>query len=854
MGQQVNEVREDNRSWGIQIYPLLPKILQEGEPGYEAVLRLKAALKVAFEEKGIRNIALSGGYASGKSSILKTLRKELEVETVALKREVLEISGARLCETEFSETEANPVAKEKFEAEVEYSILKQLVYRENIDAMPSSRMRRIRHIDQYYRWFLSIGLIATLVIMFKPLPVLFSSLYQWTAWIYYLAEVFAIAFLLFIATNVVYHVVPSFINWKLGKLSLNGATIEEIESSSIFNKHLDEILYFFKATNYNVVFIEGLDRLGTLEIFTKLKGLNALLNTSKSIGRYIVFIYAVRDDLFTGEERTKFFDYIVPVIPLINSSNSAEKLKEKLGAYAERISDDDLDEIAFFIQDMRMLINIVNEFELYHAELCKEVSSLSLTKLLAMIAYKNYHPDDFAKLQRGEGKIYKCFDNLKGSLICKLKEAGNEVRSTKLSELLSDEREGFVKLVKQEIEQYNLPPLMEVFLRKGYLDEDYYDYLSYFHEGMLTRNDYHILQSMKLGIPQPPDTKIENLDCFYRRLKSYMFESLLILNNSLVDYIVQTNKPINPIIDLIVSNPADAASFLTFYYNEGKQRGKFCESLTKRDKDLSWSYINNHKELSVREFLRAAWFRAAGDLSRDDDKLKNYYHFIATHMEQIGRERCFELCDMAEFTYIQPSLNRELFDYVIEKNAYKLNEANLSIIASFLLPGEVVDPLKMRFSTFLRTKNIAVVNYISTYWNKIQSLFGRNLEERVSIRTLLVPSITQFTQEGHRFPDYTTIAPSAYDFVTESHLIEPRWDKVFFFFEKKDQSLTKELSEYLESFHKVLAQQSIDIDEIDEQYRQGVSALHKAIKRSRDISEGAREALISAFPLPFSLW
>lgn len=93
---------------------------------------------------------------------------------------------------------------------------------------------------------------------------------------------------------------------------------------------MDEIVYFFQVTKYNVVIIEDLDRFNNTEIFLKLREVNQLLNQSESVGRKIVFIYAVRDDMFLDEERTKFFDYITTVIPIINSSNSVDKLKEEL--------------------------------------------------------------------------------------------------------------------------------------------------------------------------------------------------------------------------------------------------------------------------------------------------------------------------------------------------------------------------------------------------------------------------------------------------------------------------------------------------------------------------------------------
>ena len=37
------------------------------------------------------------------------------------------------------------------------------------------------------------------------------------------------------------------------------------------------------------------------------------------------FFYLLKDDIFISKERTKFFDFIIPVIPVIDSSNSYDE-------------------------------------------------------------------------------------------------------------------------------------------------------------------------------------------------------------------------------------------------------------------------------------------------------------------------------------------------------------------------------------------------------------------------------------------------------------------------------------------------------------------------------------------------
>ena len=164
------------------------------------------------------------------------------------------------------------------------------------------------------------------------------------------------------------------------KIKLPNTEIEINENSdeSLINKYMDELIYFFSKTNYNILIIEDLDRFlenesikyKILIIFQKLKELSKILNDSKQINRPIKFIYAVKDNLFSNAtERTKFFDAIVPVIPVISNFNSYAELKDRFKG--EQIPDKIMQDISAHINDFRLIKNISNEYYLYKNELRK---------------------------------------------------------------------------------------------------------------------------------------------------------------------------------------------------------------------------------------------------------------------------------------------------------------------------------------------------------------------------------------------------------------------------------------------------------------------------------------------------
>lgn len=208
-------------------------------------------------------------------------------------------------------------------------------------------------------------------------------------------------------------------NFRVAHINLGdkASLSSEEKQESIFDKSLDEIVYFFESTQYDTVFIEDLDRFNQPNIFIKLRELNTVINNYDNIKRKVVFVYAIKDDMFKDEDRTKFFDFIIPVIPYINATNSGEILRDLLefekdenGIYKSKkydITDRYIGEISPFIQDMRVLTNICNEFLVYKRTL--KMTKLKDHEMFSMIAFKNLYPKEFAELEAEKGIVKQIF-------------------------------------------------------------------------------------------------------------------------------------------------------------------------------------------------------------------------------------------------------------------------------------------------------------------------------------------------------------------------------------------------------------------------------------------------------------
>lgn len=388
------------------------------------------ALHWAIKNKEVKNIALSGPYGSGKSSVIKTYlekypkTKYLSISLAAFSTPTKSVNGE---DDKTSSLADDWTLDDVDENVIEEGILKQLFYRVDVGKIPQSRYRKIKKLS-YWKIFFSLLLLTVVALavyleinpnvfeVFKNTVINNGEIFHLNQWSSYAVFTVTIFGLLLLITTVIKYVMS---NFRIANINLGdkASISKKEEKESIFDKSLDEIVYFFESTTYDTVFIEDLDRFNQPNIFIKLRELNTVINNYDNIKRKVVFIYAIKDDMFKDEERTKFFDFIVPVIPYINATNSGEILRGLLkfekgadGVYKSKnydISDRYIWKISPFVQDMRVLTNICNEFLVYKRTL--KTTKLKDEEMFSMITFKNLYPKEFAELQAERGIVKQAF-------------------------------------------------------------------------------------------------------------------------------------------------------------------------------------------------------------------------------------------------------------------------------------------------------------------------------------------------------------------------------------------------------------------------------------------------------------
>lgn len=455
--EPLTEQYDDNKHNGV--YQLLSDVIR-------SALNIKKNGKSDPTFAKARNIALSGGYGTGKSSVLCRLRDDPDFRyCFGRKSKCLFISLSSL-----NGQDGEPPKEKENETDqtdlIEKEIVKQLLYQGNSSI---SHFRRLRKTGLVKR--VGFGVIFGLIIFFVLMGLGWVNKIVgfFSAWLpvstiqiaVTLALFFILTCCLLIPATTHGHVRLKAVN--AGSASL---TWESDDDKSYFDRYLDEIAYFFNSSKKQVVVFEDIDRFDNTRIFEDLKELNTILNQDPSNKRRaICFVYAVRDSIFdvadqhrAGESaesgnvsyliaenieranRTKFFDVIIPMVPFMSPASAK-------GWIYEEFQNDGIDLrliglLSKHVTDMRLIKNIHNEFLVFNNELMAATEEqsgklkLDVDRVLAIVAYKSIYPRDFEKLRMGTS----CLDDIyrfKLSIVRK-KRRDSQAKSAELQFCIAD--------------------------------------------------------------------------------------------------------------------------------------------------------------------------------------------------------------------------------------------------------------------------------------------------------------------------------------------------------------------------------------------------------------------------------
>ena len=397
----------------------------------------ESAIDFVFNHDDVRNVAISGAYGAGKSSVLASYKAKHSGT------KFLHISLAHFQDNQEEGNSNEPIKSSVLEGK----ILNQLIHQIPANKIPQTNFRVKKSTGNKVIFGYTA---ATSLLLLTLLHILFFD--NWSAFVDTIPagkiqQILSLSTTstALLVSGIVCFSIFCFFSFRIllaqknksifKKLSFQGNEIEIFEESddSYFDKYLNEVLYLFENVDEDVVVFEDMDRFDASRIFERLREINTLVNLQRKKDNKPVlrFFYLLRDDIFVSKDRTKFFDCIIPVVPVVDSSNSYNQFISHLDKnnLLSEFNEGFLQGISLYVDDMRLLKNICNEFLVYYNRL--NTTELDYNKMFALVTYKNLFPRDFSDLQLNKGFVYALFDNKRNFIENTCAELKSKIEATR---------------------------------------------------------------------------------------------------------------------------------------------------------------------------------------------------------------------------------------------------------------------------------------------------------------------------------------------------------------------------------------------------------------------------------------
>ena len=669
------------------------------------------AINFVFENNDITNVAISGAYSAGKSSVIESYKnKHRELNFV-------HISLAHFRNPD--EEEVNIVR----ESVLEGKILNQLIHQISVEKIPQTNFRVKKETSKKGIIFMTailsllLGSVTYLLLfgtmssfvgnlsdgIIKDLLSVFTGNYT---------AVIVAAIAVISSITCIFNLIKIQVNKNLfHRISIQGNEIEIFESQedSYFDKYLNEVLYLFEQVEADAIVFEDMDRFNANSIFERLREVNNLTNIQrrnkvrgkKKNTQYkpLRFLYLLRDDIFITKDRTKFFDYIIPIVPVLDGSNAYEQFMKHLkqGNIFDNFDDVFLQRLSLYIDDMRVLKNVYNEFVVYMHRL--DNTDLNWNKMLAMIVYKNLFPRDFSNLQLAKGYVHELFeqkDKLAIETLNKLRERESERKET-------------INRINEEtlIDVQEIDDAYEAKYKRLPQHPHYYNRLS--EEGEKQKNKLELeknerkrgIEINKEGRVLEYEEKLTKTQYEISVTKTKLLSELITRENSDEVFLINSINPVGEEEEYKEIKSSDYFELLKFLIRDGYIDETYTDYMT--------YFYEESLTANDKTFLR-----------RITDKRGAEYEYKLKEVQKVLASSALRIVDFSE----EETLNFDLLNGLLERQGVTKYQEYLRTLINQIQSSKNIDFISKYYDT--EKNSIMFIQKLNEQWTELFSYIVNN--------------------------------------------------------------------------------------------------------------------------------
>lgn len=578
----------------------------------------------------------------------------------------------------------------------------------------------------------------------------------------------------------------------------------------------------------------------------------------------------INDSLFDStEDKTKFFDAIIPIVPIVDVNSSGDRFLELLKKEENKPSEYTIRKLSSYVNNMRIIKNIVNEYNWYKSTVNMDDLRLDHEKLFALVFLKNLFPKDFDLFLKDQGNIISILEA----------EFVNNNQRSKSHPILEYRTIAWGRdtLNNDDSNKYGigieLKDFLNVLVKDNLIDRTYYFYKQIFSGFELSPKDMKFIKRV-LENKKPILSvlhKLDNPKNVIKRLDIKDFENIYLVNKSIflacfdMFYDIQTWKKLNKMLNTI-SNEGLWSLVIKILKNINKEdleyifeklfiyRQDFLKLLFMwfDEKDL-YHYRSNFClfEILINILIR----RHSSEINRKEwsiffNIIKESRFFSACVINHVPNESKKSFVDAmkeksVKFTFINISDIKQI-QFIEDNELYLINIENSKKVYEVLHNTKINDEKEILFKIFesehmMKTKEFIISNdsFVKEYFEEIETSILLNiLNSQISenIKILCIKNSSEIVN------DLNLINNIQDNNIVLDHLLIN--DRIEFNFENIRWYLEKTLnSQYINNNFIEYLNRNVDSVDFKSIFSKIDSSLLIDLKNDSNLSEEARKIL-----------
>lgn len=251
-------------------------------------------------------------------------------------------------------------------------------------------------------------------------------------------------------------------------------------------------------------------------------------------------------------------------------------------------------------------------------------------------------------------------------------------------------------------------------LRNGYIDENYFDYMSYFYPGAISQTDKNYLLLIKNQHPPKPELVLNKAENVIKRIRNEEWKLPAVLNYAMLDYLLE-------------SKDKHLENFIRTFYEYKKTRPDFAFLSQYRNvQQMRYFYAELYKVFSQHEGWPNVLFASEGKdrvydffVSVDvDASQKAYIDFLSKDVSFLHRILENDIVETKiralrlKFDLTEKTADYPVFSVLLRCNAYNISRNNFDILLLALNKENQETPITNYYTRVSQVSEKSVKEYV----------------------------------------------------------------------------------------------------------------------------------------------